>query len=135
MANFELLDTFKKKILIAQLDLCSVVMENKEFPWILLIPRVPNVTQINQLSVEQQSILMKEIDFCSNIMEKLFDCDRLNVAAIGNETPQLHIHIICRTKSDSLWPETVWGQEMRILSDKEAQNRAEKLISTFKTSK
>ncbi len=128
---FKLLDTFKKKSLIAELELCSVVMENKEFPWILLIPRVENVVQINQLSIEQQIQLMKEINLCSNIMEELFDCDRLNVAAIGNKTPQLHIHIVCRTINDSLWPETIWGRQMKKLTDNENDQRAQKLKYAF----
>ena len=128
---FQLLETFQKKSLIKELDLCSVIMEDKEFPWILLIPRVENVVQINQLSLEQQLQLTKEINFCSNIMEKLFECDRLNVAAIGNKTPQLHVHIICRTKNDSLWPETVWGQEMRRLTAEENKERANLITKAF----
>ena len=128
---FQLLETFQKKSLIKELDLCSVIMEDKEFPWILLIPRVENVVQINQLSLEQQLQLTKEINFCSNIMEKLFECDRLNVAAIGNKTPQLHVHIICRTKNDSLWPETVWGQEMRRLTVEENKERADLITKAF----
>ncbi|MCR5224840.1 MAG: HIT family protein [Alphaproteobacteria bacterium] len=130
--EFELLDTFKKKELITELPLCSVVMENKEFPWILLIPRIPNILQINHLSEQQQFQLIKEINLASNIMEDIFPCDRLNVAAIGNKCPQLHIHIICRTKDDSLWPETVWGMEMRKLTEVEALTRAEKIRKAFK---
>ena len=128
---FQLLETFQKKSLIKELDLCSVIMEDKEFPWILLIPRVENVVQINQLSLDQQLQLTKEINFSSNIMEKFFECDRLNVAAIGNKTPQLHIHIICRTKNDSLWPETVWGQQMRRLTAEENKERANLIIKAF----
>ena len=128
---FQLLETFQKKSSIAELDLCSVRMEDKEFPWILLIPKVENVVQMNQLSLEQQLQLMKEINFCSNIVESLFECDRLNVAAIGNKTPQLHIHIICRTQNDSLWPETVWGQNMRRLTAEENKERAELISKAF----
>lgn len=130
--NFELLDTFKKKELIAELELSTVVMEDKEFPWILLIPKRSGVLQINQLAPEDQMQLMKEINFASDIMEHLFPCDRLNVAAIGNKTPQLHIHVICRTEGDSLWPETVWGQPMRKLTQEEVYLRAEKIRNAFK---
>ncbi len=133
--DFELLDTFKKKELIAELGLCTVVMEDKEFPWVLLIPRRRDILQINRLTSEDQILLMKEINFVSDIMEELFPCDRLNVAAIGNKTPQLHIHIICRTKNDALWPETVWGQPMRKLTPEEAHVRAEKIRKAFKTAK
>lgn len=130
--SFQLLESFQKKSPIAELELCSVRMEDKEYPWILLIPRIENVVQINQLSIEQQQQLMKEINLCSNIMESLFECDRLNIAAIGNKTPQLHVHIICRTKSDPLWPETVWGKEMRRLTPEENKERADLIIKAFK---
>ncbi|MBR1734830.1 MAG: HIT family protein [Alphaproteobacteria bacterium] len=128
---FELLSSFKQKKKIIELNLCLVLMEDKEFPWILLIPQIKNVQQINQLMLDQQIQLVKEINLCSDIMESTFECDRLNIAAIGNKTPQLHIHIICRTKNDSLWPETVWGKNMRILSNEEQKDRAEKLINAF----
>jgi diadenosine tetraphosphate (Ap4A) HIT family hydrolase len=131
MENFALLDSLKKKPFIADLPLCTVLMEDKEFPWILLIPRRSNVVQINQLTEEDQIQLVREINVSSNIMEKLFVTDRLNVAAIGNKTPQLHIHIISRTQNDSLWPETVWGQKMEILQERNLIERREKLINSF----
>ncbi|MBE6447624.1 MAG: HIT family protein [Alphaproteobacteria bacterium] len=128
---FQLLETFQKKNKICDLKLCTVIMENKEFPWILLIPRVANVKQMNQLTLDDQLQLMKEINLCSNIMEELFECNRLNVAAIGNKTPQLHVHIVCRTEKDSLWPETIWGQQMTTLSLEEAEERALKIRKKF----
>ncbi|MDR2268050.1 MAG: HIT family protein [Holosporaceae bacterium] len=127
--KFELLDVFKSKKVIAELPLCLVLMENKEFPWILLIPRRPGVRQMNQLNREDRIQLMEEITIGSSIMERLFPTDVLNVAAIGNKTPQLHIHIISRNQNDPLWPGTVWGMEMKKLSAKEEQARAE-LIKT-----
>ncbi|MBQ3565366.1 MAG: HIT family protein [Alphaproteobacteria bacterium] len=131
--SFELLDTFKKKPLIAELPLSFVLMEEKEFPWILLIPRVNGALQITDLSSDNQIQLMKEISKSSQIMQKLFPCDRLNVAAIGNKTPQLHVHIICRAESDSLWPEVVWGRPMKTLSPEETAERAEILRKAFGT--
>ncbi len=122
--SFQLLDTFKKKIKICDLKLSTVILESKEFPWILLIPRVENANQINHLSIEDQLQLTREINLCSCIMEELFECDRLNVAAIGNKTPQLHVHIICRSEKDPLWPETIWGKPMNNISFEEAENRA-----------
>ena len=129
--SFQLLPTFQKKTKICDLKLSTVIMEDKEFPWLLLIPRVADVVQMNQLSEQDQLQLMKEINFCSSIMEELFECDRLNVAAIGNKTPQLHVHIICRTEKDSLWPETVWGQPMTRLSQEENDARADKIRKKF----
>ena len=129
---FELIEAFRTKAHIIDLKLCKVLMEDKIFPWILLIPMRENVLQMNQLSEEDSLQLMKEINFASNIMESLFPTDRLNVAAIGNKSPQLHIHIICRTKGDSLWPETVWGQKMEKLSESEISKRSDLIKKAFK---
>lgn len=129
--DFKLLECFQKKPLIAELPLCSVVLETKSYPWILLIPRRPNVLQMNHLSELDQQQLMTEIRIASGIMEKLFPTDRLNVAAIGNKTPQLHVHIISRTKSDPLWPETVWGQPMDSLEGVLLEERVQRLRDAF----
>ena len=74
---------------------------------------------------------MEEIAFSSNIMEKLFPTDVLNVAAIGNKTPQLHVHIISRNENDSLWPEVVWGREMKKLTEEEKPERVTKIQMEF----
>ncbi|MDR3030872.1 MAG: HIT family protein [Holosporales bacterium] len=128
---FELLDAFKKKEFIRDLKLCKTLMEDKEYPWILLIPMRDNIMQINQLSEEDSVQLMKEIRIASKIMNELFDSERLNIAAIGNKTPQLHIHIISRKSSDSLWPKTVWGMQMKKLTDSEKIDRADKIRESF----
>lgn len=130
---FELLDSFKKKPHIADLKLSRVLMEDKEYPWILLIPMRENVLQIDELSESDRFQLMEEIQFSSKIMNKLFSPDRLNIAAIGNKTPQLHIHIIARKETDPLWPETVWGKDMRKLNEEEKANRLFLLQKEFQS--
>ncbi|MDR0695472.1 MAG: HIT domain-containing protein [Holosporales bacterium] len=129
--KFELLDAFRKKEHIVDLELCRVLMEDKEFPWILLVPMRDCVTQMNHLREEDAIQLIKEINISSDIMEELFETDRLNVAAIGNKTSQLHVHIISRRMMDSLWPNTVWGQKMATLSDQERDARASCLRDRF----
>lgn len=131
---FELIESFKKKDFVIDLKLCKVLMEDKVFPWILLIPQRENVTQMNQLSEADSLQLMKEINFSTNIMERIFPTDRINVAAIGNKTPQLHIHIISRTQNDPLWPETIWGQKMDKLSEQEREKRLDCLKKAFENS-
>ncbi len=128
---FELSDSFKNKEYIIDLKLCKVLMEDKIYPWILLIPMRENIVQINQLKEKDSTQLIKEINFASNIMEATFLTDRLNVAAIGNKTPQLHIHIISRTTSDPLWPETIWGQKMENLTNKSIAERSNLLKKEF----
>lgn len=129
--NFKLLDTFLKKKLIIDLPLCTVLLEDKEFPWILLIPRRENVLQINQLNKMDRMLLIEEIALCSDVMQDLFPTDRLNVATIGNKSPQLHVHIICRTCSDKYWPETIWGKPMERLSSEKQDELAQKIQSAL----
>ena len=132
--QFELLNDFKTKDFIVDLKLCKVLMEDKVYPWILLIPMKNDITQINQLSEDDSFQLMREINFASNVMEKIFKTDRLNVAAIGNKTPQLHIHIISRTKDDALWPETIWGQNIEKLSESDRISRSTLIKEEFEKS-
>ena len=99
----------KNSHFIVELKLCSIrLIDNCKFPWIILIPNRKKVTDITELNLKDQILFMKEIVFCSNKMKKLFKTSKLNVEKIGNIVPQLHLHIIARTKNDSSWPLSVW---------------------------
>ena len=94
---------------ISDLKLCSVrLIDNQKFPWIILIPKRKGVTDITNLNLKDQILLMKEIVHASKLMKKVFKTKKLNVEKIGNIVPQLHIHIIARKKTDSSWPLSVW---------------------------
>jgi len=94
---------------ITELKLCSVRLhDNSKFPWIILIPRRKKINDISELNLKDQILLMKEIVYSSKVMKKLFKTSKLNVEKIGNIFPQLHIHIIARSKKDSSWPLSVW---------------------------
>ena len=94
---------------VANLKLCSVRLnDNSKFPWIILIPKRKNITDMSNLNFKDQILLMKEIVYVSKIMKKLFKTSKLNVEKIGNIVSQLHIHIIARSKKDSSWPLSVW---------------------------
>ena len=94
---------------IIDLKLCSVRLhDNSKFPWLILIPKRKNVTDISDLNSKDQILLMKEIVFVSRLMKKLFKTSKLNIEKIGNIVSQLHIHIISRKKTDSSWPLSVW---------------------------
>ena len=94
---------------IIELKLCSIRLnDNAKFPWIILVPKRKRVTDITDLNSKDQILLMKEIIYVSKIMKKLFKTSKLNVEKIGNIVPQLHIHIIARSKKDSSWPSSVW---------------------------
>ena len=95
--------------LITDLKLCSIrLIDNAKFPWIILIPKRKNITDISELNSNDQMLLMKEIVHCSKLMKRIFKTKKLNVEKIGNIVPQLHIHIIARSTKDSSWPLSVW---------------------------
>ena len=109
MANKVSKSFLKDSHLIAELKLCSIrLIDNAKFPWIILIPKRKNITDISELNSKDQMLLMKEIVYCSKLMKKIFKTKKLNVEKIGNIVPQLHIHIIARFIKDSTWPLSVW---------------------------
>ena len=94
---------------LIDLKLCTIRLnDNSKFPWIILIPKRNKITDISDLNSKDQTLLMKEIVYVSKVMKKLFKTSKLNVEKIGNIVPQLHIHIIARSKKDSSWPLSVW---------------------------
>jgi len=122
----------KTSHLITELKLCSVrLIDNKKFPWIILVPKRLNVTDITELKTKDQSLLMREIVFCSKIMKKVFKTKKLNVEKIGNIVPQLHIHIIARKKNDSSWPLSVWVVKGESYSTAQLEKILKKLKSYF----
>jgi diadenosine tetraphosphate (Ap4A) HIT family hydrolase len=112
--SFELHPNFSSKIFLVDLPLCRVLLENEQhYPWLMLVPKRPNVSKIMDLSFEDQMELIHELDLAQNVLWELFHPTQLNVAAIGNKTPQLHIHVIARFKDDPAWPNTVWDHPAR----------------------
>ena len=96
---------------VTSLTLCDVrLMNDANYPWLLLIPCVENAREIIDLTDENQLQLMQEIAFTSRILQKLTQCDKLNVAALGNVVPQLHVHIIARFTTDIAWAAPVFGK-------------------------
>ncbi|AHE67932.1 HIT family protein [Legionella oakridgensis] len=81
---------------------------NAEFPWLILVPRVENMQDIEQLSQNQRYLFMDEISELSAIVRAYFKPDKLNIGALGNLVPQLHMHVIARFVDDKLWPHGVW---------------------------
>lgn len=122
--TFTLHPNLLDKIFIKDLPLCTVLMEDeKNYPWFFLVPRRPNLLRIMDLSTEEQFQLLKELDLMQKVLWDHFQPAQLNVAAIGNKTAQLHIHVIGRYTSDPAWPNTVWDHPCRstyTTSEKEA---------------
>ena len=109
MANKVNKKFLKDSHFITDLKLCSVrLVDNSKFPWIILIPNRKNISDITELTLKDQNLLMKEIVHSSKLMKKIFKTKKLNIEKIGNIVPQLHIHVIARSTKDSSWPLSVW---------------------------
>lgn len=122
----------KDSHLIKDLKLCSVrLINNSNFPWIILIPKRKKITDITELNNKDQILLIKEIVYCSKIMKKTFKTKKLNVEKIGNIVAQLHIHIIARFKKDSSWPLSVWVVKGEPYSKKKLLATISKLKKLF----
>ncbi len=96
---------------LGNFKLCALLLMNdKQYPWFILVPRLPNKREIHEL--DRDDLISYQIE--SNIVAKMimaqFKPDKLNIAVIGNIVPQLHIHHIARYKNDASWPKPVWGQ-------------------------
>jgi diadenosine tetraphosphate (Ap4A) HIT family hydrolase len=85
-----------------------LAMNDADFPWLILVPRRARTRDMIDLGSEQ-GLLMDEIATVSRALKDETRCDKLNVAAIGNVVPQLHIHVVARRVGDLLWPKPVWG--------------------------
>lgn len=108
---FQLVAGLAAKDYVLDLKLCRVLFEdNKHYPWIFLVPKKENTKNMTNLTMDERFQLMREIALAESVMFKLFPCDQDNVAMIGNMTPQLHVHIVCRKAGDPEWPDTVWNR-------------------------
>ena len=118
---------------VKDLKLCTIRLhDNSKFPWLILIPKRIKIRDITELNSKDQILLMKEIVFVSKIMKKLFKTSKLNVEKIGNIVPQLHIHIIARTKRDNSWPLSVWVVKGKKYSKTASRNTIEKIKNALK---
>ncbi|WP_298447561.1 HIT family protein [uncultured Marinobacter sp.] len=97
---------------LGRTSLCEIrLMNDKTWPWVLLVPALAGIREIYQLSPEQQHQLMRESSALSRGMMVTFGGVKMNVAALGNMVPQLHLHHIVRFEGDPAWPGPVWGKQ------------------------
>lgn len=112
--SFSLHPSLSKKIHLGNLSLCTLLLEDeRHYPWLILVPRRPDLSTLIHLSRDDHGQLMEEIVQAQQVLLDLFQPTQINVAAIGNKTPQLHIHIIARFSHDPAWPQTVWDHPQR----------------------
>ena len=95
---------------IAQWQLSDLrLMDDANHPWLILVPRVEGASELIDLTETQQAELTREIAIASRALQAAFKPHKLNVAALGNIVPQLHVHVIARFEDDIAWPRPVWG--------------------------
>jgi len=109
---------------IGDLPLCRVlVIKDANYPWLLLVPRRDKAVEIIDLAEVEQAQLMTEVARVARALKDITKCDKLNIAALGNVVPQLHVHVIARRKNDAAWPRPVWGAVPPLSHDaEEVQN-------------
>ncbi|MBY6203266.1 HIT domain-containing protein [Halomonas denitrificans] len=95
---------------VADLALCRVrLMNDSRFPWLVLVPRRAGCRELIDLDPDDRRELTAEIDRCTRVLRDHAGADKMNVAALGNQVAQLHVHVIARFVNDSAWPRPVWG--------------------------
>lgn len=117
MAEFAADPAFEAgSVFAADWPLCHVrLQDDARFPWLILIPRIAGATEVEHLSVADRATLMEETVRAGEVVRALAEAsgrpiDKLNIAALGNVTAQLHVHVVGRRRDDGLWPDPVWGR-------------------------
>ncbi len=88
---------------------CLLLMNDSRYRWCILVPQKPEISEIYQLSEANQIQLIKESSLLATQLAACFDADKMNIAALGNVVPQLHLHHIVRYRNDPAWPQPIWG--------------------------
>ena len=95
---------------VGEFPLCELrLINDANYPWLILVPKRSDVREIHQLNTQDRAQLLNESCALSEVMEAVFIPVKMNVAALGNMVPQLHIHHIARFSDDAAWPNPVWG--------------------------
>ena len=100
----------KDTAVVGDLTLCRVLLMNdSNYPWLVLVPRRVGVVEIYQLDAADQALLLNESSAVARLLQRHFSADKLNIAALGNVVSQLHLHHVVRYRVDRAWPKPVWG--------------------------
>lgn len=95
---------------LGELHLCTLrLMNDRRYPWVIMVPKKPGLAEIIDLEEADRLILMQEISLIAERLQQTLTPHKLNIAALGNQVRQLHIHIIAREQTDPAWPGPVWG--------------------------
>ena len=88
---------------------CVLLANDANYPWLILVPRRPGLVELIDMEENEQVQLLGEIADAARVLKTITACDKLNIAALGNQVAQLHVHVIARRRDDVAWPNPVWG--------------------------
>lgn len=95
---------------VTRWPLCRVLlMKDRRFPWLILMPEREEIREIHELTATDRAALVEEIAQAGEALSRLLQPDKVNVGALGNVVPQLHVHVVARFAADAAWPGPVWG--------------------------
>jgi len=95
---------------VGDLPLSRVLLAvDANYPWLILVPRFPGLVELIDLEENAQVQLLGEIAAVARVLKEASACEKLNIAALGNQVAQLHVHVIARRRGDAAWPKPVWG--------------------------
>ncbi|GHE22154.1 HIT domain-containing protein [Halomonas urumqiensis] len=114
---------------VTELPLCQLrLMDDARYPWLVLVPRRPGVSEVFELDEQDQQQLWREATAIGRAMMAMFEGDKLNIASLGNVVAQLHVHVVVRRRDDDSWPAPVWGRGEALPYDLEAQGEMRERI-------
>lgn len=122
---------------LCSIGICQVRLSNdSRYPWLILIPQVDAIFELDDLSFEQQIKVLEASNMLSGALKDCFKPDKLNVACLGNIVKQLHIHHVVRFEYDESWPGPIWGQGTSIpYSDASLDSTIAMLLDALGTKK
>lgn len=107
---------------LGEFPLCTVLLaKDDSVPWLILVPKTDGIRELHHLSMEKQQQFLVESQVVCQALESLFKPDKINIGALGNMVPQLHIHHVARFISDIAWPGPIWGNHAGEFRSEEAQ--------------
>jgi len=108
--------------IVGHFSLCHLLlMQDASYPWLILVPDRDEVSEIYQLTEQDQMQLLHESSCLARMLSEEFEADKINIAALGNVVAQLHIHHVARYKDDPAWPKPIWGYATAVPYEAEAQ--------------
>ncbi|MEH6632851.1 MAG: HIT family protein [Halopseudomonas aestusnigri] len=105
-----------------------LLMNDSQYPWLVLVPRYQDLRDLHDLPSDKLAEVMEEVRNVSEVLVRDYNAFKINVAALGNMVPQLHIHVVARFEKDPAWPGPVWGVHPTVPYSKEESTKLRALL-------